>query len=87
MEPLARTSTWCCLAGPRTSFGDHAMPHLRGLENSDFKPAIEGIIAKFVEDTGPVTQTGDVAEAVWQAPTDPHAQLGIAAGGEEEASA
>lgn len=60
------------------------MPHLRGLENSDFKLMIEGMIAQFVDDTVPVTQPGDVAETVWQAATAPHAQLGIAAGDEEK---
>lgn len=37
---------------PRTSFGDNAMPHLRGLENSDFKAIIEGMIPQFVVSVG-----------------------------------
>ena len=65
---------------PETSFGDNAMPHLRGLDNSDYKPLIEGMIANFREGTGPVTHAADVAEAVWQAATDPSAPLRIPAG-------
>jgi hypothetical protein len=41
---------------------------------------IEGMIARFREDSGPVTHASDVAEAVWQAATDPGAPLRIAAG-------
>ncbi|WCM25049.1 SDR family oxidoreductase [Sphingomonas sp. QA11] len=65
---------------PETSFGENAMPHLRGLDNPDYKPLIEGMIARFREDTGPVTHAADVAKAVWRAATDPNAPLRIAAG-------
>jgi hypothetical protein len=65
---------------PETSFGANAMPHLRGLDNPDYKPLIEGMIANFREDTGPVTHATDVAEAVWRAATDPDAPLSIPAG-------
>ncbi|MEO7465411.1 MAG: SDR family oxidoreductase [Sphingobium limneticum] len=65
---------------PETSFGNNAMPHLRGLDNPDYKPLIEGMIAQFREDTGPVTHAVDVAKAVWRAATDPNAPLRIAAG-------
>jgi len=65
---------------PETSFGNNAMPHLRGLDNPDYKPLIEGMIANFREDTGPVTHAADVAQAVWRAATDPSAPLWIPAG-------
>jgi NAD(P)-dependent dehydrogenase (short-subunit alcohol dehydrogenase family) len=65
---------------PETSFGSNAMPHLRGLDNPDYKPMIEGMIASFREESGPVTHAADVAAAVWQAATDPSAPLRIAAG-------
>lgn len=65
---------------PETNFGNNALPHLRGLDNPDYKPMIEGMIARFREDSGPVTHAGDVAEAVWQAATDPAAPFRIAAG-------
>lgn len=65
---------------PETSFGNNAMPHLRGLDNPDYKPLIEGMIANFRDGDGPVTHATDVAEAVWQAATDPDAPLKIPAG-------
>lgn len=65
---------------PETSFADNAMPHLRGLDNPDYKPLIEGMIANFRENAGPVTHAADVAQAVWQAATDPGSPLRIPAG-------
>ncbi|MDH7638808.1 SDR family oxidoreductase [Sphingomonas oryzagri] len=65
---------------PETSFGNNAMPHLRGLDNADYKPLIEGMIANFRDGGGPVTHAIDVAEAVWRAATDPAAPLRIPAG-------
>jgi NAD(P)-dependent dehydrogenase (short-subunit alcohol dehydrogenase family) len=65
---------------PETNFGSNAMPHLRGLDNPDYKPLIEGMIVRFRDDTGPVTHAPDVAAAVWRAATDPHAPLKIPAG-------
>lgn len=65
---------------PETNFGNNALPHLRGLDNPDYKPLIEGMIAGFRDNTGPVTHAADVAEAVWRAATDPHAPLRIPAG-------
>jgi NAD(P)-dependent dehydrogenase (short-subunit alcohol dehydrogenase family) len=65
---------------PETNFGNNAMPHLRGLDNPDYKPLIEGMIARFRDDAGPVTHAADVAAAVWLAATDPHAPLRIPAG-------
>jgi hypothetical protein len=65
---------------PETSFGDNALPHLRGLDNPDYKALIEGMIARFRNDTGPVTHAADVAAAIWRAATDPNAPLKIPAG-------
>jgi NAD(P)-dependent dehydrogenase (short-subunit alcohol dehydrogenase family) len=65
---------------PETSFGENAMPHLRGLDNPDYKPLIEGMIANFRDSAGPVTHAIDVAQAVWQAATDPNMPLRIPAG-------
>ena len=65
---------------PETQFGDNAMPHLRGLDNPDYKPLIEDMIANFRDDNGPVTHANDVAEAIWQAATDANAPLRIPAG-------
>ncbi len=65
---------------PQTQFGQNAMPHLRGLDNPDYKPLIEGMMASFRDDSGPVTHAGDVAEAIWRAATDANAPLRIPAG-------
>ncbi|MET3725970.1 SDR family oxidoreductase [Sphingomonas trueperi] len=65
---------------PETSFGSNAMPHLRGLDNPDYKPMIEGFITHARENGGPVTHAVDVAAAVWRAAIDPNAPLRIAAG-------
>jgi NAD(P)-dependent dehydrogenase (short-subunit alcohol dehydrogenase family) len=65
---------------PETQFGENAMPHLRGLDNPDYKPLIEGMIASFRDDRGPATHARDVAEAIWQAATDANAPLRIPAG-------
>jgi NAD(P)-dependent dehydrogenase (short-subunit alcohol dehydrogenase family) len=65
---------------PETQFGENAMPHLRGLDDPDYKPLIERMIANIREDSGPVTHAGDVAEAVWRAATDANAPLRIPAG-------
>src|ERR1700679_3997471 len=51
---------------PETSFGSNAMPHLRGLDNPDYRPMIEGMIARFREESGPVTHAADVAAAIWR---------------------
>lgn len=61
---------------PETRFGENAMPHLRGLDDPDYKP----MIANFREASGPVTLAGDVAQAIWHAATDPNAALWIPAG-------
>jgi NAD(P)-dependent dehydrogenase (short-subunit alcohol dehydrogenase family) len=71
---------------PETQFGNTAMPHLRGLDNPDYKPMIEGIIARFREDTGPVTRAADVAAAVFEAATNPSAPIKIPAGEDAVAS-
>jgi len=65
---------------PETRFGENAMPHIRGLDIPDYKPMIEGMIANFREESGPVTHAGDVAEAVWHAASDPNAPFWLPAG-------
>lgn len=65
---------------PETRFGETAMPHLRGLDTPDYKPMIEGMIAQFREDTGPVTHIADVAAAVFDTATNPAAPFKIPAG-------
>jgi NAD(P)-dependent dehydrogenase (short-subunit alcohol dehydrogenase family) len=65
---------------PGTKFGENAMPHLRGEDDPDYKPLIENMLSRFRNAEGPVTHAVDVAEAVWQAATDPSTPLRIPAG-------
>ncbi|MBH1638333.1 SDR family oxidoreductase [Stenotrophomonas maltophilia] len=65
---------------PETSFSGVASAHLRGLDNADYKSLIEGMIAEFRDSNGPVTYASEVAEAVWQAATEPNAPFKIPAG-------
>ena len=65
---------------PTTQFGATAMPHLRGLDNPDYKPLIEGMMKRFSEDAGPVTHASDVAAAVFEAATNASAPFKIPAG-------
>lgn len=69
---------------PETRFSESAMPHLRGLDNTDYAPLIERMIAQFRDSDGPVTHAIDVAEAVWRAATDASAPLKIPAGKDAE---
>ncbi|PYD71891.1 hypothetical protein CFR74_12255 [Novacetimonas hansenii] len=69
---------------PQTHFGDNAMPHLRGMDDPDYSPQLQGFVQSVLEDQGPVTYATDVAQAVWRAATDPAAPLRIAAGADAE---
>jgi len=71
-------------ASPETSFAVNAMPHLRGLDNPDYAPLIESMMAQFRMSDRPVTHAADVANAVWQAATDSTAPFRIAAGKDAE---
>ncbi|MEI5686320.1 hypothetical protein [Sphingomonas kyungheensis] len=68
------------MRSPTTRFGANARPPLRGLDDHDYKPLIEGMMKRFPEDTGPVTQARDVAAAVFEAATNPAAPLKIPGG-------
>lgn len=65
---------------PSTKFGENAMPYLRGQDDPDYKPLIDGMFARFRDTEGPVTHASDVAEAIWQAAIDPSSPLRIPAG-------
>lgn len=65
---------------PETKFGEHARQHLHGLDDADYKPLVEHIIAGMRDSAGPVTHAHDVALAIWRAATDPVTPLRVAAG-------
>lgn len=69
---------------PETSFGASARQHLRGMDDPDYAPLLQQFVKAVQEDTGPVTQASDVAEAVWRAATDPNAPLRIPGGADAE---
>ncbi len=70
---------------PETRFGENALPYLRGLDNADYAPMINGVLARLREASGPVTRSSDVAEAVWRVVSDPSSPLRTAAGADAEA--
>lgn len=69
---------------PETSFGANARPHLRGMDDPDYAPLLQQFVKSVQEDTGAVTYTTDVAEAIWRAATDPSAPLRIPGGADAE---
>jgi NAD(P)-dependent dehydrogenase (short-subunit alcohol dehydrogenase family) len=69
---------------PETRFGENALPHLRGRDHADYAPMIDGVLARFREDSGPITHSSDVAEAVWRVAGDPSCPLYTAAGADAE---
>lgn len=69
---------------PETRFAENAAPHLRGMDNADYTPMIEQMIAGFQDTEGPVTHAPAVASAIWRAATDPSAPLRIPAGDDAE---
>ena len=70
---------------PETRFGENAFPHLRGLDNPDYAPTIQRILAGIRDSSGPITRSSDVAEAIWRVANDPSAPLRVAAGADAEA--
>ena len=81
MEPFGvRTHIVLPGGSHETQFAANAMPYLRGQDNADYKPLIDGMIAQFQDTDRPRTHAIDVAEAVWLAATDASAPFRIAAG-------
>jgi NAD(P)-dependent dehydrogenase (short-subunit alcohol dehydrogenase family) len=70
---------------PETRFGANAFPHLRGLDNPDYAPMINNVLATIRETSGPLTYSADVAEAIWRVANDPSSPLRTAAGKDAEA--
>jgi NAD(P)-dependent dehydrogenase (short-subunit alcohol dehydrogenase family) len=69
---------------PETRFGDNARPHVRGLDDLDYAPMLEGFAVAINDRSGPITHPVDVAEAIWYAAADPAAPRRIAAGADAE---
>lgn len=58
---------------PDTQFGANAMPRLTQDVPDAYKPMLAGVLSGFENYSGPITRASQVAEAVWQAATDPQA--------------
>jgi NAD(P)-dependent dehydrogenase (short-subunit alcohol dehydrogenase family) len=69
---------------PDTRFGANAFPHLRGLDNPDYAPMINNVLATIRDTSGPMTHSPDVAEAIWKVANDPASPLRTAAGADAE---
>jgi NAD(P)-dependent dehydrogenase (short-subunit alcohol dehydrogenase family) len=65
---------------PTTSFGANAQPRMQGAIPEAYAAMAQHVFAGWQQSTEEVTQAVDVAQAVWQAATDPAAPMRIAAG-------
>jgi NAD(P)-dependent dehydrogenase (short-subunit alcohol dehydrogenase family) len=70
---------------PETRFSESARAHLSGMDNPDYAPLFQRVLAGFADTSGPLTYAPDVAEAVWRAATDPSTPVRIAAGADAQA--
>ena len=65
---------------PETRFGDNASTRLHGMDHPAYADLATSVLARMRDESGPVTHSSDVAEAVWRAATDPTSPLRIPAG-------
>ena len=74
---------------PETSFGKNAFGRMEGLGGfpEPYADYINAAITQMRQHAGPVTQSTDVAEAVWRAATDPTCPMKLPAGADAVASA
>jgi NAD(P)-dependent dehydrogenase (short-subunit alcohol dehydrogenase family) len=66
--------------GPDTRFGDNARARMSGGFPQPYAEMVQEVFAGWERDTGPVTASIDVAEAVWQTVTDEASAAHIPAG-------
>jgi NAD(P)-dependent dehydrogenase (short-subunit alcohol dehydrogenase family) len=64
---------------PHTSFGDNARPRMEGAIPDAYAELAKRFFDGWTEDS-PITQSRDVAEAVWRAATDPSCPMRLPAG-------
>lgn len=67
---------------PETHFGEnaHAQGRTQGFDHEAYADLAQRVFAEITSDSGPVTYSRDVAEATWQAVTDPSSPMRIPAG-------
>ncbi len=64
---------------PETPFAENGRSRMQGLDHPAYAELVQNLFAMF-NDSGPVTHSRDVAEAVWRAATDPACPLRQPAG-------
>ena len=64
---------------PETRFGENARSRM-GDFPAPYVPLVESVFAQWQSATDPVTQSSDVAEAIWRAATDPACPRHLPAG-------
>jgi NAD(P)-dependent dehydrogenase (short-subunit alcohol dehydrogenase family) len=72
---------------PGTRFGENARPRMEGAFPAPYAAFAQDVFAVLQDTTTPMTQSHDVAEAVWRAATDPAAPARIPAGADAVALA
>lgn len=73
--------------GPDTAFGDNARARMKDGFPDAYAEVVQGVFKGWQQETGPVTQSSDVAEAVWRAATDPSCPAELPAGADAVAAA
>jgi len=63
-----------------TAFRDNAGAFMHGLDHEAYEAVVKETFARVQDTSSPLTYSKDVAEAVWQAVTDPSAPMRIPAG-------
>jgi hypothetical protein len=53
---------------------------MHGLDHPAYKDFVEKVFGAMLDESGPITTSQDVAEAVWEAVTDPSSPMHIPAG-------
>jgi len=71
---------------PTTRFGENARTHMHSDVPDAYRPLLDAVFAG-ARGSGPVTHAEDVAQAVWQAVTDPAAPMRLYAGADAQAQA
>ncbi|WBO23721.1 SDR family oxidoreductase [Sphingomonas abietis] len=72
---------------PDTRFGENARTRMTGGFPEPYAEMVQQVFAGWEQDSGPITESGDVADAVWQAVTDEAAPAHIPAGRDAIAAA
>ncbi len=73
--------------GPDTAFGDNARARMTDGFPEAYAEMVQGVFKGWEQESGPVTQSSDVAEAVWRAANDPSCPAELPAGADAVAAA